>query len=305
MSNQITLVVKGDQMRVDAYLARELSDFSRSAIKKSIIDQKVLVNGKSVKPKYLVQLNDEIIVIQENVQDTDIKAEKIPLNIVYEDEAILIINKQKGLVVHPAPGHYSHTLVNGLMYYCHEQLSDINGLIRPGIVHRIDKDTTGLLVVAKTNSAHQFLANLFKTHDITREYTALTYGMISEKGGTINAPIGRDPKFRKKMAVNLSNGKRAFTKFEVLTRYRGYTLIKATLETGRTHQIRVHMKYIKHPLVGDELYTNKKDGFGVKGQMLHANKLGFIHPTTKEYVEFIVKIPEEFQSILKGLELYE
>ncbi|MCK5812096.1 MAG: RluA family pseudouridine synthase [Clostridiales bacterium] len=305
MNNKITLIVKDEKMRIDAYLARELSDFSRSAIKKSIIEQKVLVNGKSVKPKYIVQLNDEIIVIQENVQDTNIRAEKIPLNIVYEDDAILIINKQKGLVVHPAPGHYSHTLVNGLMHYCNEQLSDINGLIRPGIVHRIDKDTTGLLVVAKTNSAHNFLAKLFKTHDIIREYTALSYGMINEKGGTINAPIGRDPKFRKKMAVNLANGKRAFTTFEVLIRYRGYTLIRATLETGRTHQIRVHMKYIKHPLVGDELYTNKKDSFGVKGQMLHANKLGFIHPITKKYIEFTADIPKEFQSILQGLELYE
>lgn len=305
MNNQIILIAKDNQIRIDAYLARELSDFSRSLIKKSIKDEKVLVNGNVVKPKYIVQLNDEISIANDIQQVTDVLAEKIPLNIVYEDEAILIINKQKGLVVHPAPGHYTHTLVNGLMYYCKEELSDVNGSIRPGIVHRIDKDTTGLLVVAKTNSAHAFLANLFKTHDIIREYTALTYGMISEKGGTINAPIGRDQKFRKKMAVNLSKGKRAFTKFKVITRFRGYTLIKATLETGRTHQIRVHMKYIKHPLVGDELYTNKKDDLGAKGQMLHANKLGFIHPLTKEHVEFTAELPKEFQTILSKLEYYE
>jgi len=305
MENSTILKCEENNIRLDSYLANKLDKISRTTIKKLIIDGNILVNTKTCKPNHRLCIGDSISVEIVEKEETTAKAQNIPLDIIFEDDAIIIINKKKGMVVHPAPGHYEDTMVNALLYHFKDDLSDINGDIRPGIVHRIDKDTSGVLVVAKTNESHQYLAELFKKHEIKREYIALVYGNIQENAGSINASIGRDPKYRKKMAVNLKNGKRAFTTFEVLKRYNGYTLVKAVLETGRTHQIRVHMKYIGYPLVGDELYLNKKDKNGIKGQMLHAGLLGFIHPITKKDVIYTTNLPKYFNEFLEGLEQFE
>lgn len=289
-------------MRIDRYLAEQYPEHSRSYLQKLIKDGDVLVNGKQIKANY--KLNEEDIVSMEipEPKEVDIAAEPIPLDIVYEDQDVIVLNKQKDMVVHPCPGHYTGTLVNGLLYHCKDGLSGINGELRPGIVHRIDKDTTGLLVICKNDHAHQCIAGQLKVHSITRKYHAIVYHNIPEDEGTIQAPIGRNPNDRKKMAVNDKNGKHAVTHYRVLERLQNkYTYVECSLETGRTHQIRVHMAHVHHPLVGDAVYGPKKDKFGLQGQCLHAKVLGFIHPTTKEYVEFDSPLPDYFEQMLQKL----
>ena len=283
--------------RIDKYLS-SVTDLSRSKIQKLLNDDNILVNGKSIKSSYDVKEGD-IITIDEVDEYVDIVAENIPLDIVYEDEYLLVVNKPSGMVVHPAPGNYTKTLVNALLYHC-KDLSTINGVIRPGIVHRIDKDTTGVLVVAKNDESHNFLSKQLQTHSMKREYIALVEGRLKEDKGTINKPIGRNKKDRLKMGI-VEDGKRAVTHYEVLERYKNTTLIKCVLETGRTHQIRVHMASIGHPLVGDEVYGFKKQRFKLKGQVLHAKTLGFIHPKTKEYMEFTTNLPEYYNNLIEKL----
>lgn len=289
-------------IRIDRYLVEQYPDYSRSYLQKLIRDGNVLVNGNVVKPNYKLLESDELQLEIPEPKEVDIVAESIPLQIVYEDQDIIIINKPKDMVVHPCPGHDTGTLVNGLLYHCKDQLSGINGELRPGIVHRIDKDTTGLLVICKNDYAHRFIAEQLKVHSITRKYHAIVYHNMTEDSGSVDAPIGRNPNDRKKMAVNYKNGKRAVTHYKVLERLKNqYTYIECSLETGRTHQIRVHMSHIHHPLVGDEVYGPKKDKFNLRGQCLHAKTLGFIHPTTKEYVEFTSPLPDYFEQMLVKL----
>lgn len=295
------LVGEEDNERLDSFLAEEIDEVSRSYIQKLIKKELVTVNEKKVKPSYVVNQGDRIAVNLPQPKKLDVKSENIPLDIVYEDDDVAVVYKPKGMVVHPAPGNYSGTLVNALLYHL-ENLSSINGVIRPGIVHRIDKDTTGLLMVAKNNIAHIHLSEQLKEHTITRKYHALVIGNIKEEEGTINAPIGRHNVDRKKMTVTDKNSKKAVTHFTVLKRYKQYTLIEAQLETGRTHQIRVHMSYINHPLVGDPVYGVKKDKFKLDGQLLHAKVIGFIHPTKNEYMEFECGLPEDFSKVLNNLE---
>ena len=273
---------------------------TRSFIQGLIADKAVTVNGKIIKSNYKLKSNDEIVIILPEPIELDVKAENIDLNIVYEDSDVIVINKPKNMVVHPAPGNYTGTLVNGLLYHC-KDLSGINGVIRPGIVHRIDKDTTGILVIAKNDEAHNSLAKQFKDHSIKREYYALVEGRFSKESGTIDKPLGRNKKDRLKMDI-VEDGRRAVTHYEVLEQYdKGVSLIKCTLETGRTHQIRVHMASIGHPLVGDQTYGYKKQKFKIEGQALHAKTLGFIHPTTGEYIEFTSDLPEYFEELIKKL----
>ncbi|MEE1313062.1 MAG: RluA family pseudouridine synthase [Lachnospiraceae bacterium] len=289
-------------IRIDRYLSQEYPDHSRSYLQKLIKDGNVLVNQRAVKPNYKLSEEDEITVEIPEPKEVDIIAEPVPLDIIYEDADIIILNKQKDMVVHPCPGHYSGTLVNGLLYHCKGQLSGINGELRPGIVHRIDKDTTGLLVICKNDYAHNFIAEQLKVHSITRKYHAIVHHNLLEDEGSIEAPVGRNPNDRKKMAVNDKNGKRAVTHYKVLERLQNqYTYIECSLETGRTHQIRVHMSHIHHPLVGDEVYGPKKSPFSLQGQCLHAKVLGFIHPTTKQYVEFDSPLPQYFEQLLEKL----
>ncbi len=286
--------------RLDKYLSNNIEGKSRSFIQGLIDSNSVLVNEKEVKSNYKLRLSDEITVIMPEPIELDVKPEKIDLNIVYEDKDIIVLNKPQGVVVHPAPGNYTGTLVNGLLYHC-KDLSGINGVIRPGIVHRIDKDTSGILVIAKNDEAHNILAAQFKEHSIKREYYALVEGRFNNLEGTIDKPIGRNKKDRLKMAI-VDDGKRAVTHYNVLEQYNnGTSLIKCTLETGRTHQIRVHMASIGHPLVGDPLYGLKKQRFKLQGQVLHAKTLGFIHPTTKEYIEFDSELPKYYLDLLDYL----
>ena len=299
----ITIEKEDSGIRIDAFLGEYLDDFSRNYIQKIISNGNVEVNGKSVKKSFKLSVEDEIRINLPEPMVLDVKAENIPIDIVYEDEDIMVIDKKKGMVVHPAPGNYEGTLVNAIMFHS-ERLSDINGVIRPGIVHRIDKDTTGLLVITKNNDAHSFISDLLKEHDITRKYVALVHGKVKEDEGTVDQPIGRNPKNRLKMAV-VGDGKRAVTHYRVLERYKGYTLIECILETGRTHQIRVHMRHIGHPLAGDPVYGVKKEKFKVSGQLLHARTLGFIHPRTKEYIELSADIHEEFKGVLSKLEVLD
>lgn len=288
--------------RIDKFLSDKNPDISRSYIQKLLSDGNILVNGNSAKSNYKLRLGDSISMTIPEPEEIDILPEDIPLDIVFEDSDILIVNKPKGMVVHPAAGHYSGTLVNAIMYHCKNQLSSINGVLRPGIVHRIDMDTTGLLVVCKNDLAHQSLAEQLKVHSITRKYMAIVYDNISEDEGTINKPIGRHPIDRKKQAIDVKNGREAITHYRVLERLNGkYTLVECQLETGRTHQIRVHMASIHHPLLGDQVYGPDKNPFHLQGQTLHAGVLGFIHPRTKEYVEFHSDLPEYFQSLLERL----
>lgn len=286
--------------RLDVYLSEQLGDMSRSYIQKLIKDKKVTVNDKIEKAKYLVKEDDKIVIQIPAPKLLEVIPQDIPINIVYEDKDVLILNKPQDMVVHPAPGNYEGTLVNAILYHCKENLSSINGVIRPGIVHRIDKDTSGLLMIAKNNNAHNSLAEQLKEHSITREYQFICHGVVKEDKITVNKPIGRNPKDRLKMAV-VKDGKNAITHFEVIKRYENFTHMKARLETGRTHQIRVHALSINHPLLGDEVYGHKNNKFKLKGQTLHAKKLGFIHPTTKEYVEFDSELPKYFQDILNKL----
>lgn len=289
-------------MRIDKYLSDMLPEHSRSYIQKLLSDGNILVNGSSVKSNYKLSIGDQISVDLPEPKEVSILPEDIPLDIVFEDEDILIVNKQKGMVVHPAAGHSNGTLVNAILYHCQGNLSTINGVLRPGIVHRIDMDTTGLLVVCKNDMAHQSLSEQLKVHSITRKYQAIVYDNIVEDTGTIRQSIGRHPVDRKKQAVNVRNGKEAVTHYQVLERFHGkYTYVECQLETGRTHQIRVHMAYIHHPLLGDTLYGPAKDAFHLQGQTLHAGVLGFIHPRTKKYVEFQAALPEYFQQLLEQL----
>lgn len=283
--------------RLDKVVTNIFTDYTRSQLKKMIDDGNIKVNGDVKKANYKVNLGDEITFDKPEVKKLSLEPENIPLDIVYEDDDVIVVNKPQGMVVHPSPGHFEHTLVNALLY--HSPLSTINGTYRPGIVHRIDKDTSGLLMVAKNDMAHQSLAKQLKDKTNTREYVALVHGNIKEDSGTIDAPLGRSKVDRKKQAV-VKDGRNAVTHFEVLKRYGDYTLVKCVLETGRTHQIRVHMKYIGHPLVGDQLYGPRKT-LGNSGQFLHAEKLGFIHPRTNEYLEFTAPLPENFKKLLVSI----
>ena len=281
--------------RIDKYISTMNEDLSRSYIQKLIQDGLVFVNDKKVKASYKVQENDRVEIQLPEPVELDIEPEDIPLDILYEDSDIIIINKGKGMVVHPAAGHYSGTLVNGLLHHCKEELSGINGVLRPGIVHRIDMDTTGVLVVCKNDKAHQCIADQLKVHSITRRYDALVYGNFKEMEGRVEGPIGRHPTDRKKMAINHKNGKPAATNYKVIESFgTKYAHIECSLETGRTHQIRVHMASIHHPLLGDAVYGPSKDQFHLEGQALHARVLGFLHPTTNEYMEFEAPLPDYF-----------
>ncbi len=286
--------------RIDKYLAEIMNDYSRSFLQKQLKSGNVSVNEKQAKASLKVMEDDEVrILIPEN-KEPDIVPENIPLDILYEDLQLLVVNKPKGMVVHPSAGHYSKTLVNALMFHCKDQLSGINGVLRPGIVHRIDMDTTGALVVCKTDLAHQSLAEQLKVHSITRRYRAIVHGRLKEDFGTIEGSIGRHPTERKKMAINVKNGKSATTHYKVLERFEQFTYVECELETGRTHQIRVHMSSIGHPLLGDILYGPKKSAIsGLQGQTLHAMILGFIHPVSGEYMEFTAPLPEYFEKLLK------
>lgn len=287
-------------LRIDKYLSMMIEGKSRSFLQGLIDEEKVLINGKAIKSNYKLKKGDVIEVTLPEPIELDVKAEKIAINIVYEDEDVIVVNKEKGMVVHPAPGNYTGTLVNALLYHC-KDLSGINGVIRPGIVHRIDKDTSGILVIAKNDEAHNFLAAQFKEHSIKREYYALVEGKFSKMEGTIDKPLGRHKKERIKMAI-VEDGRRAVTHYNVLEQYnKGVSLVKCTLETGRTHQIRVHMSSIGHPLVGDLVYGSKRPKINIQGQALHAKTLGFIHPRTKEYMEFTSELPEYFAELLNKL----
>lgn len=282
--------------RIDKYLSSKLDDsFSRAKIQKLIDEELILVNDKVIKSSYKVS-NGDVILITDKEEDMSVKPEKMDIDIVYEDDDVMVINKKSGVVVHPAPGNYSGTLVNGLMYLS-KDLSHVNGEFRPGIVHRIDKDTSGLLIVAKNDKAHRILAEELKEKKIKRKYIALVSGVINHDIGEIDAPIGRDPSDRKKMCVTSTNSKDAITHFRVLERYKNASLIECELETGRTHQIRVHMKYINHPVINDPVYG--KSNHGEFGQLLHAKEITFTHPTTKEVMTFSCEVPEEFNKILE------
>lgn len=297
-----TINIEDDNKRIDTFLSENLQDISRSRIQKLIEEEKILVNNKKINKNYKLKVNDEISVSIEEPKEIDILPEDIPLDIVYEDDDVILINKPQDMVVHPANGHYSHTLVNALMYHCKDNLSGINGVMRPGIVHRIDKDTSGILIVAKNDKAHQSLASQLENHSMTRVYYAIVYNNLKEDKGTIDAPIGRHPIDRKKMAVTEKNSKRAVTHYEVIKRFKKFTFIKLKLETGRTHQIRVHMAYIGNPLLGDTIYGKQKQPYKLLGQVLHAKVLGFIHPTTKKYMEFETPLPKYFEALLNKLE---
>ncbi len=297
---QFLVIDEEEGDRLDVYLSAQLGDMSRSYIQKLIKDKKVSVNNKIEKAKYLVKEDDCITIEIPAPKVLEVTPQDIPIDIVYEDNDLLIVNKPQDMVVHPAPGNYENTLVNAILYHCKDNLSSINGVIRPGIVHRIDKDTSGLLMIAKNNNSHNCLAEQLKNHSITREYEFICHGVIKEDKISVNKPIGRNPKDRLKMAV-VKDGKHAVTHFEVINRYENFTHVKATLETGRTHQIRVHALSLNHPLLGDPIYGPKNNKFGVKGQVLHAKKLGFIHPTSKKYIEFDSELPENFKTLLKKI----
>ena len=287
-----------DDERLDKWISLALPDLSRSYIQKCIKDNAVAVNGKPQKAGYRLRVDDEIVFAIPEAVEPDIKAENIPLDILFEDEDLLVVNKPKGMVVHPAPGHYSGTLVNAVMYHCKDGLSGINGCLRPGIVHRIDRDTTGSLIICKNDHAHNVIAAQLKEHSITRKYRAIVHGVIGQDTGIVQASIGRDPKERKRMAVKETNGKPAVTHYTVLQRFEKYSYIECRLETGRTHQIRVHMASIGHPVLGDEVYCRRSSPYHLNGQTLHAMVIGFIHPTTNKYVEVTAPLPEYFEHLL-------
>lgn len=298
--NSLVITDEDDLIRIDKFISEAGFELTRSRIQSLISDGNITVNDKPVKANYKVRENDHIKIMIPDAVPVDIPAENIPLDIVYEDDQILIVNKGKGMVVHPAPGHYTGTLVNALMYHCKDNLSGINGELRPGIVHRIDMDTTGLLVVCKNDKAHNFVAEQLKEHSITRKYQAIVYNAFKDEEGTIEGNIGRHPNDRKKMTIT-PNGKEAITHYKVLKNLGKYTLVECQLETGRTHQIRVHMASINHPLLGDEIYGPKTCPYKLQGQVLHAKTLGFIHPDTKEYIEFDSELPEYFQKLIDNL----
>lgn len=287
--------------RIDKCLAMLIDSLSRSFIQKIIREEAVTVNGEAVKGSYRVKAEDKVVLMLPKAVEPDIEPEDIPLEILFEDGDVIVVNKPKGMVVHPAAGHYDKTLVNALMFHCGKNLSGINGYLRPGIVHRIDKDTTGAIIACKNDQAHSCIAEQLKAHSIKRRYCAICHGIIREEEGTIDRPIGRHPLDRKKMAVNEKNGKQAVTHYRVLRRLKGYTYIECVLETGRTHQIRVHLAALGHPLLGDELYGSPKNPFHLQGQTLHAEILGFRHPKTGAYIETAAPIPEYFRHLLEIL----
>ncbi len=291
-----------DDIRVDKVLAAYFSDMSRSYLQKLIENGNVTLAGKTLKANFKVSSGQEVEILLPEPETLKVEPENIPLDILYEDSDVIVVNKPKNMVVHPAAGHYSGTLVNALLYHCKDSLSGINGIMRPGIVHRIDKDTTGALVVCKNDASHQFVAAQLKEHSITRKYEAIVYQTFKETEGRVEGPIGRHPSERTKMAINYKNGKDAITNYRVLENLGNqYAHIECRLETGRTHQIRVHMTSLHHPLLGDTVYGPAKDPFGLEGQTLHARVLGFVHPTTKEYMEFEAPLPEYFKKLLQKL----
>lgn len=298
----LTVMEEGKDSRLDAFLSSGLEGLSRSYIQKLLKNGKVTVNGKPAKSSCRMIPGDQVEIDVPEPEEPEIAAEPMDLDILYEDEDIILINKPKGMVVHPAAGHYTGTLVNGLMAHCKNDLSGINGVLRPGIVHRIDMDTTGVLIVCKNDAAHQSIAQQLKVHSITRKYYAIVHGVIRDDSGTVNAPIGRHPTDRKKMSIQARNGKDAITHYRVLKRFEKYTYVECQLETGRTHQIRVHMASIHHPLLGDRVYGPAKCPFpDLQGQTLHAGVLGIIHPRTGKYMEFSAPLPEYFTELLTKL----
>ena len=299
-----TFLIKQEDcgQRIDKYLTARMTDFSRARIQKLLDEGQVMVNNKIVKANHKLKLDEEVFIEIPDPIEVEIVAENIPLDIVYEDKELLIINKPKGMVVHPSAGHYSGTLVNAIMYHCKDSLSGINGQIRPGIVHRIDMDTTGSLIVCKNDESHVNIAEQIKEHTVNRIYVGIVCGNVTEDEGTIEGAIGRHPVDRKKMAVNEKNGKPAITHYKVLERFGNYTYMQFQLETGRTHQIRVHMASIGHPLLGDTLYSSGRSPFKhLQGQTLHAKTIGFVHPKSGEYMEFSAPLPEYFDNLLKLL----
>lgn len=296
-----TVEKENDNNRIDKFINDRMADVSRSYIQKLIKDNRVTVDLKPVKANYRIKEGERVEVGLPEPVSLDIEPQNIPLDIVYEDEDVLLINKPKDMVVHPSAGHMDGTLVNALLYHCKDSLSSINGVMRPGIVHRIDKDTTGLLIICKNDKAHNCIAEQLKVHSITRRYQAIVWNNLTADEGVVDAPIGRHPVDRKKMAINYKNGKTAVTHYKVLERFGKYTYIECELETGRTHQIRVHMTSIGHPLIGDSVYGPDRQPFKTQGQVLHAKVFGFIHPTTGQYMEFEVPLPEYFENILEKL----
>lgn len=299
---QYVVTEEYDTERIDKFLTSMNEDLSRSYIQRLIKEQRVLVNDKIVKANYKVNTDDIVDYTIPDAIIPKIEPEEIPLDILYEDKDVLVVNKPKGMVVHPAAGHYSHTLVNAVMYHCHQDLSGINGIMRPGIVHRIDRNTTGSIIICKNDMAHHEIAAQLKAHTIKRRYHAIVYGVLKEEEGCIEKPIGRHPNDRKKMSVYSNQGKEAITHYKVLKRFRQYTYIECALETGRTHQIRVHMASIGHPILGDDVYAGQKCPFHLEGQTLHAKVLGFIHPSTKQYIEILAPLPDYFLHLLKILD---
>ena len=295
----VTEETAGD--RIDKFLAEQYENLSRSFLQKLLKSGEVMVGGRPVKASYKVAEGDLISFEVPEAVEPEIVPEDIPLDILYEDHDVILVNKPKGMVVHPAAGHYTGTLVNALMFHCKEDLSGINGVLRPGIVHRIDMDTTGVIIACKNDLAHNSIAAQLKEHSITRHYQAIVHGALKDDEGVIDEPIGRSPKDRKKMAVNYNNGKPAVTHYKVLTRFKDFTHIECRLETGRTHQIRVHMASIGHPLLGDAVYGPAKCPYKLQGQTLHAGILGFVHPRTGEYMEFSAPLPEYFEELLRKL----
>ena len=288
--------------RLDSFLAKSMENTSRSAAQQLIDDGRVTLRGKSVKSSYKVAENDEFSVdVPETVEDAGLEAQDIPLDVIYEDADLIVVNKPKGLVVHPAPGHADGTLVNALMYHCGDSLSGVGGELRPGIVHRIDMETSGLLIAAKNDFSHRHLSDQLKDRSLSRVYETIVRGNIKDESGTIDAPIGRHPTDRKRMAVTQRNSRNAVTHYEVITRYDGYTHLRCKLETGRTHQIRVHLAHIGHPVLGDMVYGMKKPEFGLDSQCLHARRIKFIHPRTGEKVELESSLPEYFTTVLEKL----
>lgn len=288
-------------IRIDKYLSDNMEDISRSYLQKLLKDKSITVNNKAIKANYKVQEGDMVSVFVPEPEEPDILPEEIPLDILYEDDSLMVVNKPKDMVVHPSAGHTSGTLVNAVLFHCKGNLSGINGIMRPGIVHRIDKDTTGALLICKTDTCHRILAEQLKVHSITRRYRAVVQGNLKDDEGTVEGPIGRHTTDRKKMAINYKNGKEAITHYRVLERFGNATYIECRLETGRTHQIRVHMASIGHPLLGDTTYGSSKNPYHLQGQALHAMVLGFLHPVTNEYMEFTASLPEYFLKLLEKL----
>lgn len=289
--------------RIDKFLSEQFPNQTRSYLQKLIDGENVQVSYKSVAKNYKLRIGDRVSVQIPKPEELAVLPQDIPLDIVYEDADLLVVNKPKGMVVHPAPGNYDNTLVNALLYHCGDSLSGINGVIRPGIVHRIDKNTSGLLMVAKNDMAHHCLAEQIQEHSFLREYQAVVYGNVKEDSGVVDAPIGRSQTDRKKMCITKQNSREAVTHYEVLQRYQGFTLMKFRLETGRTHQIRVHMAYLGHPVAGDDVYGPKKVITKLDGQCLHAKKIGFVHPSAKEWMEFDSDLPDYFEAFLKTLRI--